>query len=105
MVAWISCDHAGKTMKAGRYLVGIVLIAVSGPGRLHAAGAEPLLVAATRAGDHVAVRALLAQTREVNAAEADGTTALHWAVRAGDVELVELLLHAGANVNAANRYG
>ena len=38
-------------------------------------------------------------------AEADGTTALHWAVRADDLELVRLLLRAGANARAANRYG
>ncbi len=43
--------------------------------------------------------------REVAATEADGTTALHWAVRQNDVELVERMLRAGADVNAANRYG
>ena len=39
------------------------------------------------------------------AAEADGTTALHWAVRQNDLELVDRLLRTGADVNAANRYG
>ena len=39
------------------------------------------------------------------AAEADGTTALHWAVRQGDGEIVDRLLRAGVNVAAANRYG
>ena len=42
---------------------------------------------------------------DVNAAEADGMTALHWAVRADDLETVQLLIRAGANVKAANRYG
>ena len=51
------------------------------------------------------MRALLKQRADVNAAEADGTTALHWAVRADDLETAQLLIRAGANVKAANRYG
>src|SRR6185295_7942514 len=56
-------------------------------------------------GNREGVRTLLRQKTNVNAAEADGTTALHWAVRADDQELVRLLLGAGANPRAANRYG
>ena len=41
----------------------------------------------------------------VNAAEADGTTALHWAVRADDTSRVMQLLQAGASATASNRYG
>jgi ankyrin repeat protein len=39
------------------------------------------------------------------AAEPDGTTPLHWAVRADDLKQVQSLLRSGANVNAQNRYG
>src|SRR5262249_14697787 len=39
------------------------------------------------------------------AAEADGTTALHWASYRDDVESADLLIRAGANVNAANDLG
>lgn len=49
--------------------------------------------------------ALLQQRVDVNKPEADGTTALHWAVRNDDVALVDRLIRAGANVKAANRYG
>jgi ankyrin repeat protein len=63
------------------------------------------LVDAVKAGDRVVVQKLLQQKANVNAAEADGTTALHWAARADDQELVRLLLRAGANARAANRYG
>jgi ankyrin repeat protein len=69
-------------------------------------GARDLrVVAAAKAGDRAAVRAALAQKADVNAAEPDGTTALHWAARADDRETVDLLLRAGARVDAVNRYG
>jgi ankyrin repeat protein len=40
-----------------------------------------------------------------HADDADGTTELHWAVRADDADLVRTLLRAGADAQAANRYG
>jgi len=56
-------------------------------------------------GDAVAVRRLLTQKADVNAPQADGATALHWAVYRGDVAIVDLLLKAGANPKAANGFG
>ena len=50
------------------------------------------------------VRALLKQRANVNVAEADGTTALHWAIRDRRTPVAEALIRAGANVKAANRY-
>jgi ankyrin repeat protein len=64
-----------------------------------------LLVDAVKRGDREAVRELLRVKPDVNAAQADGTTALHFAVRANDIELVRTLLRAGANAKATNRYG
>jgi ankyrin repeat protein len=55
--------------------------------------------------DKAAVRALLSQKSDVNATQADGSTALLWAAHSDDAETVELLLAAGANPKAANRYG
>jgi uncharacterized protein len=72
--------------------------------RLGAATSLPL-VDAVKDGNHASVRNLLRSKTDVNAREADGTTALHWAVRAEDRELIRLLLGAGADVRAANRYG
>jgi len=69
------------------------------------AGAEVPLIDAVKAVDKTAVRALLARRVEVNAPQADGTTALHWAAEGDDSEIVDLLIRAGANVKAANRYG
>jgi ankyrin repeat protein len=42
---------------------------------------------------------------DVNTAQADGMTALHWAAVHGDAVLVQALLHAGANVRATTRLG
>jgi len=55
--------------------------------------------------DSAGVRKLLQASTDVNAAQVDGTTALHWAVYHDDAETVTLLLRARANVNALNRYG
>ncbi len=69
-----------------------------------AAGKSDVADAAMR-GDTTAVRALITQRADVNAPQADGATALHWAVYKGDKELADALIRGGANVKAANREG
>ncbi len=64
----------------------------------------PVATAAARR-DTAAVRALLKDGADVNAAQGDGMTALHWAARSGDADLAQMLLYAGANVKAATRLG
>jgi ankyrin repeat protein len=66
--------------------------------------AAPLADAAMNR-DNAAVSRLLATGADVNLAQADGATALHWAAYHGDAPLAESLLEAGANVAAANRNG
>ena len=56
-------------------------------------------------GDRAGLRQLLQRKADANAAQADGATALHWAVHRGDVDAVDLLLKAGADIGAANRAG
>jgi ankyrin repeat protein len=63
------------------------------------------LIDAVKRGDREAVRAQLRDRADVNAAQPDGTTALHWAARANDLELVRVLIRAGANAKTSNRYG
>ena len=81
-------------------LFGVIVLAAV----IHAAIGIPPIVAAAKDGDRTALRALLARRVDVNAAEADGTTALMWAVQRDDLEAVTALLTAKANANVANRY-
>jgi ankyrin repeat protein len=60
---------------------------------------------AAMSGDAAQVRALLTGGDDVNGAQGDGMTALHWAARRGDVDVVKMLLAAGANVRAITRLG
>ena len=72
---------------------------------LSAATSDTRLADAAMQNDKDAVRSLLKQKADVNAAHGDGATALHWAAYNDDLELVKTLLAAGANVNAATREG
>jgi ankyrin repeat protein len=72
---------------------------------LSAAAADAPLADAMENMDRDAVHALLQRHADVNAPQADGMTALHWAAYQDDVESVELLVRNGAKVKAANRYG
>src|SRR3954453_17479768 len=68
--------------------------------------AGPLsLIDAVRADDLRTVRTLLAKRADVAAAEADGTTALHWAVENDNDALVAVLLAAAAKPPGAKRPG
>ena len=67
--------------------------------------AEAPVADAAQRGDADAVRQLLRQGADVNAAQGDGMTALHWVAEAGDVGLAEALLYAGASIEAKTRNG
>src|SRR6187401_2867465 len=57
------------------------------------------------AQDKDTVLSLLKQGGDVNGAQGDGMTALHWAAMHGDAALAETLLYAGANPRATTRLG
>ncbi|HIE93338.1 MAG TPA: ankyrin repeat domain-containing protein [Acidobacteria bacterium] len=51
------------------------------------------------------VRALIADHAAVDAPQADGATALHWAAYWNERSVLTLLIDAGADLDAANEYG
>ena len=69
-----------------------------------AAADSPVADAASR-GDAGAVEALLERGADVQTARPDGMTALHWAAMRSDLEMAEMLLYAGANLEATTRIG
>jgi ankyrin repeat protein len=66
---------------------------------------RPAIVDAVRRGDKDALRTLIQRGANVNEAEADGATALHWAAYRDDLQSADALLKAGAKPNAANDLG
>jgi ankyrin repeat protein len=72
---------------------------------LGAGGSRLAVIDATKHGDKDAVRSLLQKKADVNAAEPDASTALHYAAYNNDLECADLLLRAGANPSAANDLG
>lgn len=69
------------------------------------AAVESFLADAAEKLDRAAIRTLLKQRADVNAPQADGMTALHWAAYRDDLETAKLLVEAKADVKATNRYG
>jgi ankyrin repeat protein len=74
-------------------------------GAAGAAAAEQTLADAAEQGNKALVGALLDRGVDVNARQADGMSALHWAVDRDDADVVARLVRAGADVNAENSYG
>ena len=88
-------------MTARRAIVVLLLLTVP----LSAGAAGVPLADAVARGDLAAVRTLLARGADVNAAQVDGTTALHVAVDADRLDMADALLRAGAHASSADRYG
>ena len=94
-------------MKIGKRWIGaLALLSVFAVlvGAGYAARLSPVLDAAKR-GDVETLKAELRSGGDVNAAQADGFTALHWAAKTGNREVAEVLIAAGADVRATTRLG
>ena len=96
----LNVASSGRRLTVLMTCTAVLLLPVS----FKAATATPPLVEAVKSGDAAAVRKLVKERVNVNAAEVDGTTPLHWAARVNDIAAAELLLRAGATVTASNRY-
>src|ERR1700691_5284292 len=87
--------------------VGFAALLLSGlvTGLIADDAGRPPLVEAAKSGDRDALKSLLQKKADANAADADGTTALHWASYHDDLESADLLIRGGAKVNAATDLG
>src|SRR5437764_14415510 len=100
-----------RWLGSGEATMRRTLISLSAAGALflspmmHAASPAASVADAAMQGNRDAVTALLKDGADVNTAQGDGMTALHWAVQKGDIELAKTLLYAGANVKATTRIG
>ena len=96
-------DARSRTFGVGRLTLAAALMLAAASIDLSAAA--PPLIEAVKEGKIEAVRALLAKRADPNAAEADGTTALHWAAHLDNLAAADRLIESGAHAEAANRYG
>jgi ankyrin repeat protein len=87
-----------------RRIAGLTLLVI-GVATASIAAENPTLADAAEQRNATLVRTLLAKHADVNTAQVDGMTALHWAVYHDDTEMAGLLVRSGANVNATNVYG
>jgi ankyrin repeat protein len=81
------------------------ILLVTSAALIAASGDAPSLISAVKSGSLTAVQKALQQRGSVSEAEADGTTALHWAVQTDRLDMVQALVKAGADVNARNYFG
>lgn len=82
----------------------VLIVALAAPLVANAAS-DSRLIDAVKHGDIDAIRSFIKdKSIDVNAAQSDGTTALHWAAHKNDLETAGLLLDAGANASPANVY-
>ncbi len=91
-----------NSRRLGALAAALLLLATAG---ITAPPVAAPVADAARVGDLVAVRTLLAEGEDANAAHGDGMSALHWAASRGDAELVRTLTQAGATVDAVTRIG
>ncbi len=91
----------GRLAFEGRWAAAVLTIIAATASQT----ASATVATAARDADVAAVRKLIAGGSDVNAPEADGTSALLWAAYQSSPELISLLLDAGADANAANHFG
>ena len=84
-----------------QYFVGLLLATTVALG----AQTDNRISIAAMNGDTEAVRSLLQQGADINGAQGDGTTALHWAAFREDVPMARMLLNGGAKIDVTTRLG
>ena len=82
-----------------------VLLAVLTTAGLNAAGPDHRLADAVEQRNAALVTSLVKQGADVNGAQPDGATALHWAAYWDDAATLDLLIRSGARADATNDLG
>src|SRR3989337_1778630 len=85
--------------------VSCIVAGATTSSRLSAQTANSSVADAAMRADTAGVRTLLRGGADVNAAQADGMTALHWTALGNDLETMDVLLYAGAATEALTRVG
>ena len=88
-----------QTMKIGLHVIGAACVTAI----LGSAQADTPVADAAMQGDTETVRSLLRAGADVNTAQGDGMTALHWAAYKGNAEVARILIYAGGNPRALTR--
>src|SRR5215470_12277277 len=83
----------------------VILIGILCASALMIAATDTRMADAAMKNDTETVRSLIKQAVDVNAAQGDGMTALHYAALNGNLEMARMLISAGANLKAATRLG
>jgi ankyrin repeat protein len=87
-----------------RLILGAVILGMSTlPHTQLYAAVESAVADAAMHSDYDTVRSLLREGADVNTAQGDGMTALHWAAVNGQLDTAKMLLYAGANLRATTR--
>ena len=95
--------HRHHLLRAIRSRVAVAVFSLLTP--LAASAAESPLADAAMEGDIERVRTLITDGVDLNVAQGDGMTALHWAAFRDDLEVADLLLAADADVTVTTRVG
>ena len=88
-----------------RLIVICITVALSCVAAINLGAERSEIASAAERGDLAAVRDLIAKKADVNSAQPDGATALHWAVYRNDSTMTDSLLRAGAKAAVTNRNG
>src|SRR3989442_8137907 len=99
------CKGGGGFAAARVMVCALAATAHAQPARRSLSDSGPALADRIQSGDRRGALAMIAAGADVNKAQPDGTTPLHWATYKVDRELVSALLKKGARANVVNRYG
>jgi len=92
-------------MDMRRILLSIGFLVILLPAAGFGAAGPSAVADAVMDRDLAGLQALIRQKADVNAPQADGSTALHWAAHWDSLEAADLLIRAGANPKASTRFG